>query len=113
MKRMPILLLFAVLAWPWSDKTLLLAQETPRLPSATTPSSEETTINLNDPPTPQSCRSRSTSGPAGRMSVCGYTLPGRPYTSPLCALAGYVQSPRLRRRQPRPRQVEQRNSNRC
>ena len=52
MKRMPILLLFAVLAWPWSDKTPLLAQETLRLPSATTPSSEETTINLNDPPTP-------------------------------------------------------------
>jgi hypothetical protein len=50
MKRMPILLLFAVLAWPGSDNILLLAQETPRPPI--TPSSEETTINLNDPPTP-------------------------------------------------------------
>jgi hypothetical protein len=51
MKRLPILLLFAVLAWPGSDKTLLRAQETPQPPS--TPSSEDTTINLNAPPTPQ------------------------------------------------------------
>jgi hypothetical protein len=51
MKRMPVLLLFAALAWPGSDKTLLLAQETPRSPI--TQSSEETTINPGDLPTPQ------------------------------------------------------------
>ena len=51
MKRMPVLLLFAVLAWPGSDNILLLAQETPRPPI--TPSSEETTINPGELPTPQ------------------------------------------------------------
>ena len=51
MKRMPVLLLFAVLAWSRSDETLLRAQETPRPPI--TQSSEETTINPSDLPTPQ------------------------------------------------------------
>ena len=51
MKRMPVLLLFAALAWPGSDRTLLLAQEAPRSP--TTSSFEETTINPGELPTPQ------------------------------------------------------------
>jgi hypothetical protein len=51
MKRTPVLLLFAVLAGPWGDKTLLLAQETPRPPI--TQSSEETTIDPGALPTPQ------------------------------------------------------------
>lgn len=51
MKRMPVLLLFAALAWPGSDRTLLLAQEAPRSP--TTASSEETAINPGELPTPQ------------------------------------------------------------
>jgi hypothetical protein len=70
MKRMPILLLFAVLAWPGSDKTLLLAQETPQPPI--TPSSEETTRNLNEPPTPQFMQFEvdlGAGGPSIRMRV--------------------------------------------
>ena len=51
MKRRHILLLFAVLTWLGSDRTMLLAQEPPRSPL--TPPSEETTANPGEPPTPQ------------------------------------------------------------
>jgi hypothetical protein len=51
MKRTPILLLFAFLAWSGDDRTLLLAQETARSPI--TPPSEETATHFNEPPTPQ------------------------------------------------------------
>jgi hypothetical protein len=51
MKRRHILLLFAVLAWLGSGRTMLLAQEPPRSPL--TPPSEETTANPAEPPTPQ------------------------------------------------------------
>jgi hypothetical protein len=51
MKRRHILLLFAVLAWFGSGRTMLLAQEPPRSPL--TPPSEETTANPGEPPTPQ------------------------------------------------------------
>jgi hypothetical protein len=70
MKRMPILLLFAVLAWPGSDKTRLLAQETPRSPTIS--SSEETTINPGDLPTPQFMQVEvdlGAGGPNARMRI--------------------------------------------
>ena len=51
MKRWHILLLFAVLVWLGSGRTMLLAQEPPRSPL--TPPSEETTANPAEPPTPQ------------------------------------------------------------
>ena len=70
MKRMPVLLLFAVLTWLGSDKTRLLAQETPRPPI--TPSSEETTIDPSALPTPQLMQVEvdlGTGGPNVRMRI--------------------------------------------